>query len=151
MPKDKVASTLSPEDHEKFEQFLFEMDDVLEQFLAYAAAGGFILDYSLASLNTLEQLLLIPKSPEESSRVQNRAARYLGEVFRKQLGGKWMLCDRGPRYVYQGLPVIGGHSDKHIEFCPIHTIGNFARTSKEGLFRRALEGHRPFIRNGSRR
>jgi len=39
----------TPEELEKFQQFLFEMDDVLEAFIAEARAAGFGLDYTLDS------------------------------------------------------------------------------------------------------
>lgn len=38
------------EQFEKFQMYLFEMDDVLEDFLRTAAAMGFELDYSPASV-----------------------------------------------------------------------------------------------------
>lgn len=143
MSNDKADFLLPPAEHEKFEQFLFEMDDVLNRFLTDAAASGYKLDYSLTSLDELERMLLTVMSSDDSS-LQNRAARYLGEVFRRELGGKWSLCDKGPRYLYQGLPVITGYSEKSIEFCPIDTVGDFVRGRKLGLFRRVIENDRPF-------
>ncbi|HEX4611828.1 MAG TPA: hypothetical protein VH092_26775, partial [Urbifossiella sp.] len=71
----------------------------------------------------------------------NRAARYLGEVFRRQVGGTWRLCDKGPRYLYHGLPVIAGYATTDIEFCPVEMFANFAVRSLPGALRRAVEAH----------
>jgi hypothetical protein len=132
------------EELEKFQYFLFEMDDVLEPFVAAAQKAGFQLDYSIDSLMSLEQFLLAQPTAAGDSHLQNRAARYLGEVFRKNLGGKWELCLKDPKYLFYKLPVISGYSEMPIEFCPIEIIANFAGKKESGLLKRAVESHLEF-------
>jgi hypothetical protein len=134
----------TPEELEKFEYFLFEMDDVLEAFLAEASAAGFAFDYSFDSLDALEKYVLSQPDEGKSSRFQNRAARYLGEVFRKTVGGKWELCLKDPKYLYFKLPVLTGYSDKPIEFCPVEVLGNFTHKKEPGILKRAVESHLEF-------
>jgi hypothetical protein len=130
---------------DRFEQFLFEMDDVLEQFLAAASSAGFDLDYSLSSLESLEEYILGELTESGNSElVKNRAARYLGELFRKNVGGRWQLCLKNPKYLYYKLPVIVGHADRPIEFCPIQVIRNFIRMKRRGMLRTAVESHLEF-------
>jgi hypothetical protein len=133
------------EDIEKFELFLFEMDDVLDAFLAQASQSGIVLDYSTESLDQLEAILdAQPGTSEEAETIRNRAARYLGEVFRKQVGGRWELCLREPKSLYFKLPVVSGYAKSGIEFCPVEVIANFLHSRKKGLLRGALAAHAEF-------
>lgn len=131
---------------EKFQDFLIEMDDVLELFVATAQKAGFQLDYSLSSVDSLERFISEHNSRTNDSQFENRAARYLGEVFRKNLGGKWELCIKDSRHLYYKLPVITGHATMPIEFCPIEVVSGFIAAKTPGLFRRAIDGHVEFLR-----
>jgi hypothetical protein len=142
MPKRKRGVT--PEEREKFEHFLFEMDDVLEPYIAGAVALGYPFDYSLDSLAELERYWRTAGDGNRDGTAANRAARYLGEVFRRCVGGTWRLCDKGPRYLYHGLPVVAGYANADIEFCPIEVFANFVARSEPGLLRRAVESHLEF-------
>jgi hypothetical protein len=124
---------------EKFEQYLFEMDDVLEDFTGESQALGYEMDYSLESLDGLERLL-IEKDAGDQSQLKNRAARYLGEVFRRNVGGKWELCLKDPKYLYYGLPVLTAYSSTGIEFCPIELIENFMFKREPGMLQRVVRG-----------
>ena len=131
---------ISHEEREKFEYFIFEMDDVLEKFISDAKKEGMNLDYSLSSLDQLELIILRNLDTETNIEVlKNRAARYIGEVVRKNLGGNWELCDKDPRYLYFKLPVISGYSDIDIEFCPIEIIRNYMRSKKMGMLKKNVE------------
>lgn len=132
------------EELDKFQFFLFEMDDVLGPFVAAAQDAGFQLDYTIESLMSLEQFMLSHPTIMGNSQMQNRAARYLGEVFRKNLGGKWELCLKDPKYLFYKLPVISGYSKMPIEFCPIEIIANFVKNMTPGLLKRAVESHLEF-------
>ena len=123
---------------EEFEQFMFQMDDVLELFLAKNSSYG--LDYSVASLARLERLLLDEsRVGDELLVTKNRAARYLGEVFRRNVGGVWDVCLH-PRHLYYGLPIVTGYSSHRLEFCPTEAVISFLRTRELGFFARVLVG-----------
>ena len=141
MNKRDVEATT--EEREKFEHFLFEMDDVLDAFISEARSRGFALNYSLESLESLETLLLSQHGPgDDGVLLKGRAARYLGEVFRKAVGGRWELCLKDPAYLYFKLPVISGYSASGIEFCPVEVLTNFLHARKKGLLRQAVESHK---------
>lgn len=144
MPKPKSKPGVTAEEREKFQYFLFEMDDVLEPYVRAAVAMGYCLDYSLDSLAELERYWQAAGDGQRDGTAANRAARYLGEVFRRQVGGQWRLCDKGRRYLYQGLPVIAGYATMDIEFCPIDVFGNYVLSGDVGLLRRAVESHLEF-------
>jgi len=141
MSKRSFEATI--EGREQFEHFLFEMDDVLDAVILQARSGGFTLDYSLESLDSLETLLLRQYGPgEHGVLLKSRAARYLGEVFRRGLGGRWELCLKDPTYLYFKLPVISGYSASDIEFCPVEVLASFLHSRRKGMLRQAVESHR---------
>lgn len=123
------------------------MDDVLENMVRDAGTHGFELDFSVDSLDRLEEYLLaLKREGKPRDFLRTRGARYLGEVFRKELGGNWELCLKSPRYLYYGLPVVSGYSDLNIEFCPPEVVANFLHREEPRLLRPALESHREFAR-----
>jgi hypothetical protein len=138
---------LEQADLDKFEMFLVDMPDALEQFTQAAAAAGFHLDYSLESLGQLEQWVLAHRlTGDDTSLFDNRSARYLGEVFRQNLGGTWKLCLKDPRHLFFKLPVITDFSEKDLDFCPIEVMANFAHHPKEGALRRVVASWTPYVR-----
>ncbi len=135
------------EELDKFETFLIEMDEVVDQFVADADAAGHPLNFSIDSLSELEGFLahrLATANDDELEQLLNRAARYFGESFRRKFGGKWELCLKNPRYLYYRLPVISGYSESDIEFCPLEVLRNFAHKQETGMLRKACEAHSEF-------
>ncbi|MBY6277960.1 MAG: hypothetical protein CWE10_17545 [Symbiobacterium thermophilum] len=140
--QDMAREKITQEDREKFAEFLFEMDDVLEEFIEEASQAGYDLDYSLESLDRLEEYwLAVSPRVEDPVRLMNRMARYYGEVFRLNFGGKWRLSDRNPRHMYYGYPVIYGFIEKNpeFEFCPLFQFQVFAAKQTRGLLRSVLD------------
>jgi hypothetical protein len=95
-----------------FEEWLMSMDDKLGQLtreLPREVIGN--LDYSPNSLAVLEGWLLSSYSSpemlmESDKHFLDRVACYVGECFRKNLGGKWMVDNSDPESAYYGLPVV---------------------------------------------
>ncbi|WP_437192851.1 hypothetical protein [Planctomicrobium sp. SH527] len=110
-----------------FEFWLFEMDDCLAEFICSLPTDiSAKLDYSADSLSILETWLLsqyenvheILKDPEKLT--LDMAARYVGETFRKKLGGIWNIDLKNKKNVYYRMPVIE-RSGSWIE-CPITLV-----------------------------
>lgn len=129
---------------EEFEYWLFEMDDELEKFLSsiQPLAGG-NLDFSPGSLDILERWMLgrYPNTtrllePSEKH-VLDGAARYIGETFRKQLGGYWDISLDDPNYVYHGIPQLTGFGENPTPLCP-HSLATAAVDRKTGNFLRTV-------------
>lgn len=136
---------ISQEEIDKFEMFIFEMDDVLEEFVEEAEVAGYKLDYSLDSLDTLERYYTFRHGQMDEERLINRCARYLGEVFRLTVGGNWRLSSH-PRGLYFKLPVITDYSDHGLEYCPIEIIRSFVLRPEAGPIRETVEGDLPWAR-----
>ena len=97
----------------EFQDWLAHMEDALEEFLARLPIEvRERLDGSPASLGALEAWLL-KRYPtmdaileaEEASHLDG-TARYVGEVFRKALGGHWRLRLDDPKYAFYGIPEL---------------------------------------------
>lgn len=133
-------------DVKRFQKFIFEMDDVMEVFLAFAMSKGFRLDYSISSLDDLEVFIDASGDGARESELLNRCSRYLGEVFRKNLGGSWDLCLDDPKNINYRLPVINRFNDVDLEFCPLAVVGNYVARKKRGILREAVEVNKEFLR-----
>jgi hypothetical protein len=118
---------MTAEDQDLFEYWLAHMDDALAEFFArLPPAVRDALDYSPTSLDRLEQFLLerypdIPAIRADPEPYLDGAARYVGEVFRRDIGGAWRLRD-DPGYVYAGLPEITFLIEKDTPVCPITLV-----------------------------
>jgi hypothetical protein len=125
---------------EEFEYWLADMDDALERFfetLPPEVRGA--LDYSPASLDVLESWLLAKYSTLEAARqpTESRSldgvARYVGETFRKNLGGRWEIRLDDPKYVYHGIPQLTGYTEKPTPIAPL-TLATAAAKRRTGHF-----------------
>lgn len=120
---------------ERFQYWLFKMDDILENFISKFEKENLILDYSIASLNALENLILqsfddIEAIKEEkNSAFYDELARYVGETFRKNLGGKWKLDYENVDSPYYNLPIL----DYPTPICP-HKLVTACIARKKGTF-----------------
>lgn len=131
-------------DRDLFNHWVVAMEDVLEEFIDEKAVEiSEQLDYSPASLPVLENWLLeryaAIKDLDPDSDIWDGASRYVGEVFRMQLGGYWDLEDEDPKDVYYGLPILTGFENLGAE-CP-HTCVTAALDRRTGKFFSNLLAH----------
>ena len=124
---------------EKFENFLFNMDDYLEQLTSKASDQGIILDFSLGSLKELERYI-IENNTKQTDDDYNDISAYLGEVLVQNYGAKWHCnLDNVNNSLYYGFPVLEGHSGKDVLFSPFHVVKAFILRQKENLFINAIK------------
>jgi hypothetical protein len=134
---------MSLSDKDKFEFWLMDMDDALEGFIqSLPAASGDKLDGSIDSLVELESILLEKYSSFEEVKKSSEAtfvdgaSRYLGEIFRKELGGKWSIDFSDEKNVFYGVPQLSGFEGQKSQLSPQKLItasidrrkGDFLRT-----------------------
>lgn len=127
---------------EKFDLFLFNIDDYLESFIDKLSELGYNLDYSIESLDTLERYLIEKKIDKNSNDV-NDAAAYFGEVVRKKYGGKWVCnLDKENNSLYYGLPVITGLGKvTGVLLSPFSSVKSLLIRPRENHFKTIIENH----------
>lgn len=130
--------TVADED-DLFENWLAHMDDALAEFFArLPPALKDVLDFAPQSLDRLEAFLLERYPSVQAIKVDpepylDGAARYVGEVFRRHIGGAWRLRTDDPKYVYAGLPELTFLREKDTPVCPI-TLVSASLDRRTGAF-----------------
>jgi hypothetical protein len=111
---------------EGFEYWLADMDDALDRFIGTLPPEiGERLDFSPRSLDILEAWVLqryaktAEMLPASESCVVDGLARYIGETFRKALGGRWEVRLDDPNYIFYGIPQLTGFWEKPTPTCPL--------------------------------
>jgi hypothetical protein len=116
------------------------MDDALDRFLAATPESiRGQLDQSPQSLRLLEEWLLSRYAstdvmlPASEAQLVDGAARYVGEVFRKSLGGKWTIEAKDRRNAFYGLPQLTGLPGQQAQLCPL-TLVTASADRRTGIF-----------------
>jgi hypothetical protein len=131
--------TSADEDDDLFQHWLAHMDDALAEFLARLPPElTSALDYTPASLPRLEAFLLdrypsIQAIKADPAPYLDGAARYVGEVFRRNIGGTWRMRMDDPKYVYAGLPELTFSPARDTPVCPI-TLVSASLDRRTGVF-----------------
>lgn len=133
-----------PITRDEFDTWVFQMDDVLDEFLAgLPAAVSTQLDYSLDSLDVLEKWILenypSVKDLEKEDAVlpSDSFARYIGETVQKNLGGYWDIDLENDKNPYYNLPVIVEYKENASPICP-HKLVAEAAALKKGTYMKSV-------------
>lgn len=125
---------------EAFQYWLADMDDALERFLAHVPSEvGSRLDFSPESLDVLEAWILQTfESTDEMLRPDAKGdvdgiARYVGETYRKAIGGRWELRTGDSQYAYNDLPQLTGFSASPTPIAP-HSLATAAADRRSGNY-----------------
>lgn len=114
---------------DQFQYWLMDMHDAIQRFRDGAdLEDREALDKSHGSLIRLEAMLLARYSSPEAARPMEHAAymdgaaRYLGETFRRQLGGKWFINNIDEKNVFFGLPQLKEVAGQQTQLCPLTLV-----------------------------
>ena len=137
----------------QFQHWLVDMDDALERFLADVPDTiATKLDYTSTSLDVLESWLLgsyesveAMLEPDQSARIDG-AARYVGETFRRELGGQWALRLGDPSKVFYGLPELTGFRMR-TPLCPLTLVTASADRRTGNYLRSVLDAYAKHVRS----
>ncbi len=118
---------------ESFQYWLLDMDDSLEHFISKFKKGSIMLDYSITPLDPLEKLILATfrtvDEIEKDRSLYDEMACYVGETFRRTLGGAWKLDLENKSSAYYNLPIL----DYDVPICP-HKLITACIYRREGNF-----------------
>jgi len=131
---------VTPEKIEDFEYWLADMDDALDRFFASISHESIEkLDFSPSSLNIIEAWILARYASTQEmlraseSRTVDGLARYIGETFRRAIGGHWNMRIDDPNYAYYGKPQLTGFNDKPTPVCPL-SLATASADRRTGIF-----------------
>jgi hypothetical protein len=141
MSSDKAPPRTSRDD---FDHWVSDMDDSLSRFLSGPVATiRERLDFTPQSLDTLEHWLLERYRSTKDMLASDQAptidgtARYIGETFRKAIGGHWDIELENPKDAYFGLPILTSFEPKPTPICPA-TLATTTADRRTGTFLRTI-------------
>ena len=96
---------------EDFQEWIFFISDKMDEFTdTFAKDNHLILDYTLASLDDVERWILDNYSKIKDLLADkvtlDRLTIYIGETFRKYIGGKWFMDLKNKKNAYYSVPVL---------------------------------------------
>ncbi|WP_404811631.1 hypothetical protein ACIRNY_07020 [Capnocytophaga canimorsus] len=131
-------------EQEKLQQFIFEIDDILEKFIDELNQEGYDLDYTLESLSTLEKFILNKDitNQDEHINIRTNCWIYLGETFRRiAQKGIWEVSMNDDNTMNYGLYVIAHYNEEETEFVPIRYIKAFIIKKEQGFLKSVIKNH----------
>lgn len=144
-------------DEDQFQVWLMDMSDAIERFRASIPADVAIrLDLSPESLSVIEEFALVSYPTVDDikrrgdARIVDGMARYVGEVFRKHFGGKWIIDFTDSKNAFYGLPQLAGMLGQRTQTCPLTLVtasvdrrtGKFIRMVFDNYLRNAAKAQR---------
>lgn len=129
---------------DQFQFWLMDMSDAIERFHhSLPNELGLLFDYSPDSLLAHEEFALskypnveAAKQPDEAATL-DALARYVGQVFRKNLGEKWVIDYSDEKNAFYGLPQISGMAGQKVQLCPL-TLVTASLDRRTGKFIRQI-------------
>jgi hypothetical protein len=73
----------------------------------------------------------------ETKQVLDGVARYIGETYQKQIGGRWQIRLDDPKYAFFGLPELTGFSERPTPICP-HSLATALTDQRSGSYLRTV-------------
>jgi len=96
---------------DNFQEWIFLIGEKMDFFTQeFASQKSLILDYSLKSLDDLEEWIIANYSTinslKDDQKMLDLLTIYIGETFRKYLGGKWFMDLEDKDNAYYHMPVL---------------------------------------------
>ena len=96
---------------ENFQDWIFFISDKMEYFTGeFAQENSLTLDYSIKSLDEIEEWILANFKHHNDLIAERKLLDYItiyiGETFRKHIGGKWYIDLENKKNAYYSMPVL---------------------------------------------
>lgn len=134
---------------ENFQDWIFYIDDKMEAFIdGFSKKNNLTLDYSLNSLNELEVWIINNFKDrfelKENEELLDLLTIYIGETFRKHIGGKWFIDLENKENAYYHMPVLTSDEYKGEKYIAPLTFATASISRKKGnyistILRNAME------------
>lgn len=124
---------------ENFQDWIFFISDKMESFTGtFAKANNLVLDYSIKSLDALEKWLIANFKHHNDLIAQDKLLDnitiYIGETFRKHIGGKWFIDLENKKNAYYSMPVLTDKSYKGLLYVSPMTYATACISRKKGNY-----------------
>jgi len=124
-----MAEPIITTDDDRFQCWLIDMSDAIERFQRTLPVSlSRQLDLSPDSLGIIESIGLQKYASVEQAKQSSEAqyvdgmARYVGQVFRKRLGGRWTIDFTDKKNAFCGLPQLKGMLGQVTQICPLTLV-----------------------------
>ena len=124
---------------EDFQEWIFYISDKMDYFTEeFAKEQSLILDYSMESLDDLEAWILDhfddAKELIAEGQLLDYLTIYIGETFRKYIGGKWFIDLENKKNAYFSMPVLTDPSYKGVVYKTPMTYATACISRKKGNY-----------------
>ena len=124
---------------EDFQEWIFYISDKMDCFTEeFAKEQGLTLDYSMESLDVLEVWILDhfddAKELIAEGQLLDYLTIYIGETFRKYIGGKWFIDLENKKNAYFYMPVLTNPSYKGVVYKTPMTYATACISRKKGNY-----------------
>ncbi|MFJ1352179.1 hypothetical protein [Capnocytophaga canimorsus] len=124
---------------DNFQDWIFYIDDKMDDFTQnFAQQHHLTLDYSIQSLDDLEQWIFTNFENNtlliENAKLLDLLTIYIGETFRKHIGGKWVMDTENKKNAYYMLPVLWNENFKGVIYKSPRTYATACISRKKGNY-----------------
>ena len=124
---------------EDFQEWIFQIEFKMDYFTSeFAQEQNLTLDYSMQSLDDLEAWLLTHYDNHhilmEDKKLLDYLTIYIGETFRKHLGGKWFIDLKNKKNAYYSMPVLTDPSYRGEVYIASMTFATACISRKDGQY-----------------
>ena len=124
---------------EDFQEWIFQIEFKMDYFTSdFAQEQNLTLDYSMQSLDDLEAWLLTHYDNHhvltEDKKLLDYLTVYIGETFRKHLGGKWFIDLKNKKNAYYSMPVLTDPSYRGEVYIAPMTFATACISRKDGQY-----------------
>ena len=124
---------------ENIQEWIFFISDKMEYFTGtFAKEHGLVLDYSKKSLDDLEKWILSNfKHYNEliaKKELLDYLTIYIGETFRKHIGGKWFIDLKNKKNAYYSMPVLTNETYRGVTYVSPMTFATACISRNKGNY-----------------
>lgn len=124
---------------DNFQDWIFHIDTKMDSFTnEFAKENNLTLNYSIKSLDELENWMIANyKNPDEiiSDKIKlDLLTIYIGETFRKHIGGRWYMDLENKENAYYHMPVLTDEKYKGVKYKSPLTFTTASIDRKKGNY-----------------
>lgn len=122
-----------------FQVWIISVDDKMDFFTGeFAKKNNLVLDYSMGSLDQIENWILqhydTPKSLVDDHKTLDLLTVYIGETFRKFIGGTWFMDLANKENAFYHMPVLTSEKYSGVKYKSPRTFATASIDRKKGNY-----------------